>query len=281
MATDPKDNTTLQLLHFTLQMADNALINGHRLSEWCGHGPVLEQDIALSNIALDHIGQARSLYQYAASICNGINSENRQHLFASTSLNQKISKGEMIDEDDLAYLRDAWDFRNVLLVEQPNTDWAFTVARSFYFDSFNFLFLSVLQNSSDSTIAAIAEKSLKEVNYHLRWSSEWIIRLGDGTTESHQRIQDALNDRWCFTGELFQATDADVAMNAQGVGVDISMIKQQWLEQIQSVLNEATLSLPTGVWMQEGGKQTRHSEHLGYLLAEMQFMQRAYPHMQW
>ncbi|MBS1783729.1 MAG: phenylacetate-CoA oxygenase subunit PaaC [Bacteroidetes bacterium] len=281
MATVQIDNTTFQLLHFTLQWADNALINGHRLSEWCGHGPVLEQDIALSNIALDHIGQARSLYQYAASICNNFDSEIRQQLFASTALNQKISKGELIDEDDLAYLRDAWDFRNTLLVEQPNSDWAFTVARSFYFDTFNFFWLSSLQSSSDSVIAAIAEKSLKEVNYHLRWSSEWIIRLGDGTMESHQRIQDALNDRWSFTGELFQPTEADIAMLSMGVGVDLSRIKQQWLDRIHAVLNEATLIMPTSVWMQEGGKQTRHSEHLGYLLAEMQFMQRAYPNMQW
>lgn len=275
------NSQSMYQLQYTLQLADNALINGHRLSEWCGHGPVLEQDIALANIALDHLGQARSLYQYAAEQVNNFSSEMKNDLFASTALQEKMNKGELLDEDDMAYLRDSWDFRNVLLVEQPNTDWAYTVARSFFFDVFNFYLFTELKNSKDERIAAIAEKSLKEVTYHTRWSSEWIIRLGDGTEESKQRIQQAINERWMFTGELFMGSDADKAMLEAGVGVDLGAIKEEWKKHTIEVANEATLSLPENNWMQEGGKQGTHSEHLGYLLAEMQFMQRAYPGMEW
>ena len=280
MTNQPINQSTNQLL-YTLQLADNALINGHRLSEWCGHGPVLEQDIALANIALDHLGQARSLYQYAAEQVNNLPMEMKNGLFASTALQEKMSKGELLDEDDMAYLRDSWDFRNVLLVEQPNTDWAYTVARSFFFDVFNFYFFSELKNANDERIAAIAEKSLKEVTYHARWSSEWIIRLGDGTEESKQRIQQALNERWMFTGELFIPSEADKAMLEAGIGADLNAVKEKWLKHIIEIANEATVSLPENNWMQEGGKQGTHSEHLGYLLAEMQFMQRAYPGMEW
>jgi ring-1,2-phenylacetyl-CoA epoxidase subunit PaaC len=270
-----------QRLFYTLQIADNALINGHRLSEWCGHGPVLEQDIALSNIALDHLGQARSLYQYAADQYNKLTPEQKPDIFTSIVLQEKTEKGEMLDEDDLAYLRDGWDFRNVLLVEQPNKDWAYTIARSFFLDAFNYFFFQALQNSKDQTLAAIAEKSLKEVTYHLRWSSEWMIRLGDGTEESHDRIQEALNDRWMYSGELFLKSDADAAMTDTGAGVDLTQIKTLWRERIDAVINEATLSLPTTTWMQNGGKTGVHSEHLGYVLTELQFMQRAYPNMKW
>jgi len=280
MSNQPINVSTYQL-QYTLQLADNALINGHRLSEWCGHGPVLEQDIALANIALDHLGQARSLYQYAAEQVNNMPSETENELFTSTALQQKMNNGELLDEDDMAYLRDGWDFRNVLLVEQPNTDWAYTVARSFFLDVFNFYFFTELKNSKDERIAAIAEKSLKEVTYHTRWSSEWIIRLGDGTAESKQRIQEAINERWMFTGELFIPSDADKAMLETGVGADLNTIKEKWKQHVIEIANEATLSLPENNWMQEGGKQGTHSEHLGYLLAEMQFMQRAYPGMDW
>ncbi|HTM65018.1 MAG TPA: 1,2-phenylacetyl-CoA epoxidase subunit PaaC [Flavipsychrobacter sp.] len=273
-------NQSINQLLYTLQIADNALINGHRLSEWCGHGPILEQDIAISNIALDHLGQARSLYQYAAEQFNSFSTEEKLKMFTSPALQQKIEHGEMLDEDDLAYLRDGWDFRNVLLVEQQNGDWAYTVARSFFFDTFNFFFLTALQNSKDETLAAIAEKSLKEVAYHLRWSTEWIIRLGDGTEESHQRMQEAVNDRWMYTGELTQASDADKVLE-QSMGVDLSIIAGQWKDKIAAVLNEATVKMPSGTWMQQGGKQGIHTEHLGYVLAEMQFMQRAYPNMEW
>ena len=266
---------------YTLQIADNALVNGHRQSEWCGHGPILEQDIALTNIALDHLGQARSLYQYAAEQFNRLSTEEKLTFFTSIALQQKISKGESLTEDDLAYLRDGWDFRNVLLVEQPNKDWAYTVARSFLLDVFNYYFFTDLQNSKDVSLAAIAEKSLKEVTYHIRWSSEWVIRLGDGTDESHSRMQDALNDRWMFSGELVIESEADNAMLVSGVGVDLTKIKTLWQEHVAKVLAEATITLPTNSWMQEGGKQGNHTEHLGYILTELQFMQRAYPGMQW
>jgi ring-1,2-phenylacetyl-CoA epoxidase subunit PaaC len=192
-----------------------------------------------------------------------------------------MEKGEAIDEDDLAYLRDGWDFRNALLVEQPNGDWAYTVARSFFFDAFNYYFFTALQDSKDETVAAVAEKSLKEVTYHLRWSSEWMIRLGDGTEESHARLQEAVNDRWMFTGELMKSGDIDKAMQEAGIGVDLEQIELQWQDRVQTILSEATISQPKSSWMQEGGKTGVHSEHLGYILAEMQFMQRAYPNMEW
>ncbi|HTN46682.1 MAG TPA: 1,2-phenylacetyl-CoA epoxidase subunit PaaC [Flavipsychrobacter sp.] len=274
-------NQSINQLHYILQLADNALINGHRLSEWCGHGPVLEQDIALANIALDHLGQARSLYQYAAGQVNKMPSAEKALLFASTALQEKMTRGEMIDEDDLAYLRDGWDFRNVQLVEQPNTDWAYTIARSFFLDVFNFYHFTQLKNSRDENIAAVAEKSLKEVTYHVKWSSEWMIRLGDGTVESKRRLQQAVNERWMFTGELFKASEADKAMVENGIGADLEAIKAKWQKHVIEIATEATISLPASNWMQEGGKQGMHSEHLGYLLAEMQFMQRAYPGMEW
>lgn len=272
---------TTDLIKYTLQIADNALILGHRLSEWCGHGPILEQDIALTNIALDHLGQARSLYQYAAELFNNLPLVEKNDLFASAVLQQKINAEEPLDEDDLAYLRDGWDFRNVQLVEQPNKDWAYTVARSFFYDSFNFHFYTALQNSTDKTLAAIAEKSLKEVAYHLRWSSEWVVRLGDGTAESHERMQTAINDYWMYTGELIVMSEADTAALNAGNGVDAAALKQKWDGHVNAILQEATLVRPEDGWMQQGGKDGRHTEHLGYILAELQFMQRAYPNMEW
>jgi ring-1,2-phenylacetyl-CoA epoxidase subunit PaaC len=268
-------------LLYTLQIADNALILGHRISEWCGHGPVLEQDIALTNIALDHLGQARSLYQYAATQFNALPQEQKEKLFTSASIQQLISSGKQLDEDDLAYLRDSWDFRNILLAEQPNKDWAYTVIRSFFYDCYNYLFYTELQKSNDEILAAVAEKSLKEVTYHLRWSSEWVIRLGDGTDESHSRMQQAVSDRWMFTGEMLKSNEADKAMAAAGIGVDVEKLVAQWKERVASVFEEATLTIPPDSWMQEGGKEGRHTEHLGYILAELQFMQRAYPDMEW
>jgi ring-1,2-phenylacetyl-CoA epoxidase subunit PaaC len=270
-----------ELLNYTLCLADNASVMSHRLGEWCGHGPVLEQDIALTNTALDDIGQARSFYQYSAEQVNAMPAEEKKELFSDMMLNSKISAGEKIDEDDLAYLRDAWDYRNVLLVEQPNKDWAYTIARSFFYDAFMYLFYSGLKKSKDEQLAAIAEKSLKEVTYHLRWSSEWVIRLGDGTEESHTKMQVAVNDMWMYTGELFKITETDKEMVARGIGVDLSAIRQPWHAQIEKVLNEATLDMPADGWMQEGGKEGRHSEYLGYILAEMQFVQRTYPGLEW
>jgi len=268
-------------LDYTLRLADEALIIGHRLGEWCGHGPVLEQDIALTNTALDHLGRARSLYQYAAEQFNALPAEQRKTYFTSTALQNIVANGERIDEDDLAFLRDGWDFKNILLVEQPNGDWAYTIARSFFYDVFNCLFFTELEKSKDQTLSSVAEKSLKEVTYHLRWSSEWVIRLGDGTDESHLRMQQAVNELWMYTGEMFVMNETDQAMLQQGTGPDLGGLKQPWLERVKSVFEEATLVLPTATWMQQGGKDGRHTEHLGYILSELQFMQRAYPGMEW
>lgn len=268
--------TPLHTLDFTLQLADNALILGHRLSEWCSHGPVLEQDIAITNMALDHLGQARSLFQYAAEQINrGIPADG---YFTSVALS---AKNKPFTEDDLAFLRDTWDFRNVLLTEQPNGDWAFTILRSCFYDHYMVDLYTALEKSPDVTLAAIAEKSLKEALYHKRWSSEWVIRLGDGTEESHARISRALEALWPYTGELFQPTGAEQAM-LQACGTDASELESGWLSKVREVLEEACLPLPAAdTWMQSGGKTGTHSEHLGYLLAEMQYMQRTYPDMQW
>ncbi len=266
------------LLNYILQLGDNALINGQRLSEWCGHGPVLEQDIALTNIALDHIGQARSLLQYAAEVYNNLNAEEQNYVL---NANLKNANG-IATEDTLAYLRDAWDFKNVLLVEQPNEDWAYTVARSFFYDHFCVLNFQELVNSADKTLAAIAEKSLKEALYHRKWSSEWVIRLGDGTDLSKAKMQEAINERWVYTGEMFTPSEADTAMLAQGIAPNLQSLLPKWQEAVTAILEEATLNIPPAdVWMQQGGKVGTHSEHLGYILTELQFMQRAYPGMEW
>ncbi len=246
------------LLNYTIHLADNAHILGHRLGEWCGHGPILEQDIALTNISLDLIGQARSLYQYAAEI-----------------------EGKGRTEDDIAYLRDAWDFRNALLVEQPNGDFGKTIVRQFLFDAYNFFFYRELTKSKDQQLAAIAEKSLKEVTYHLRFSSEWVIRLGDGTEVSHEKVQTALDDLWMYTGELFEMNDFEKEMVKAGIGVDLEQLKPLWQEKVDDILKRATLTKPENDWMQHGGKTGKHSEHLGFILAEMQFLQKTYPGQVW
>ncbi len=243
---------------YVLQLGDNALILSYRLSEWCGHGPVLEQDIALTNIALDLLGQARLLLTYAGEL-----------------------EGQGRTEDDLAGFRDAHQFRNVLLVEQPNGDWAHTIVRQFFFDVYHYYHYQALLQSCDERLAAIAQKALKEVTYHLRYSSEWTIRLGDGTEESHRRMQEAVDDLWMYTGELTTSNDVERQAAETGVGSDLEQIRPLWEAKVQEVLQEATLRLPTNNWMQSGGKDGRHTEHLGYILAEMQFMQRAYPGLQW
>ena len=256
------------LFDYILRMADNSLILGHRLSEWCGHGPVLEQDMAMTNIALDLIGQARNLYQYAAQI-----------------------DGTGKTEDDIAYLRDVYDFKNVLLVEQPNGDFAHTIARQFFFSAFQYPFYQQLTNSKDEILRGVAEKAVKEVAYHLRWSSEWVIRLGDGTAESHNRMQKAIDNLWTYSGENLIPDALDNWANnveernpecvGKGVGVDLNAIKMTFDETINTVLAEATLIKPVSTYMQKGGKQGQHTEYLGYILAEMQFMQRAYPNSEW
>ncbi|MGI8950110.1 MAG: 1,2-phenylacetyl-CoA epoxidase subunit PaaC [Chitinophagaceae bacterium] len=250
------------LVNYTLHLADNALILGHRNSEWCGHAPILEQDIAISNIALDLIGQARNFYQYTAELIN-------------QSTNQSLT------EDTLAYLRDERDFKNCLLIEQPNGDWASTILRQFFFSNYQYYFYQQLQKSNDVQLAAIAEKSLKEVTYHLRWSSEWVIRLGDGTEESNARINKAIDNLWMFTGELFIPADYEIEAAKHGFGVDLNLIKDNWIKKVNDIFNEATLNLLQNVWMQTGGKQGIHTEYFGYILAEMQYLQRAYPNSNW
>lgn len=269
-------------IFYVLQLADNALIQGHRISEWCGHGPVLEQDIALINTALDHLGQARNFYQYAAELINALPVAEKISLFRADPLHSKFEQGTPITEDDLAYLRDAWDYKNVWLVEQPNEDWAYTVIRSFLYDHFTCLLYAQMQKCPDERLAAIAEKSLKETKYHRKWSSEWVIRLGDGTEESHQRIVNALEDRWSYSGELFIHSEADhYAIENHGMP-DAAGLKQEWLRQINAILDEATIPAPNpDAYMHQGGKNGVHTEHLGYILAELQFVQRAYPGMNW
>jgi ring-1,2-phenylacetyl-CoA epoxidase subunit PaaC len=244
--------------HYLLRIGDNALILGQRLSEWCGHGPILEQDIAITNIALDLVGQARSVLEYAGNV-----------------------EGNGKTEDDLAYYRNANQFRNVLLVEQPNEDWAYTIVRQFFFDAFHFQLLEGLKQSSDHHLAAIAQKSIKEVTYHLRFSSEWMIRLGDGTPLSHEKMQQAVNDLWMFTGELYTPDEIDMEAAQMGFGVDLDYLKPFYKEMLTETLDKATLMAPESSWMQTGGKKGRHSEHLDYILAEMQQLPRALPGLKW
>jgi ring-1,2-phenylacetyl-CoA epoxidase subunit PaaC len=246
------------LINYTLHLADNVLILGQRNADWCGHGPVLEQDIAITNISLDLIGQARNFYQYAATLIGNT------------------------DEDKLAYLRKEREFKNLLLVEQPNGDWAQTILRQYLFSQYQYLLFQQLQNSKDVQIAAIAAKSLKEVAYHLRWSREWVIRLGDGTEESHKRMLKAIDELWRYTGEMFMPADYE-----KGSGIDFNKIKEEWDIKVNAVFSEASLIPPlTGggggaVFMQSGGKEGKHTEHFGYILTELQYMQRTYPACEW
>jgi ring-1,2-phenylacetyl-CoA epoxidase subunit PaaC len=248
----------MNLVQYIYGIADNALILGQRLGELCGHGPNLEVDIAMTNIALDLLGQTRSYYQYAANFVGGD-----------------------ATEDTIAFLRNEREYKNVLLVEQPNTDFAYSIGRQFLYDAFHLLLLQELQHSKDETLSAIAKKSIKEVSYHQRFSSDWIKRLGNGTEESHQKMQTAINDLWTFTDELFHQTDADKAMVSEGIGVDVTLLKPAFFSKITQVLDEATLQVPDMKYFQKGGKQGIHSEHMGYLLADMQYMQRTYPDMNW
>ncbi len=249
-----------QLIKYITYLADNSLILSHRNSEWCGHGPVLEQDIALSNIALDLLGQARNFYQYAAE-----------------KINVNANNGANITEDTLAYLRTEKEFANLLLVEQTNGDWGKTIMRQFLFSAFQFYYFEQLKQSKDETLKGIAEKSLKETTYHLRWSGDWVIRLGDGTAESKQRMENAIEELWMFTGEMFVAADFEKEIN-----IDLASLQKDWRTKVQTVFEEATLTMPPeNAWMQNGGKQGNHTEHLGFLLAEMQNLPRTYPHLEW
>ena len=231
---------------------------GHRLSEWCGHGPILEEDIALANIALDLIGQA-ALYLKLAGEAEG--------------------KGR--NEDALAYFREAVDFRNLHIVELAKGDYAFTIMRQFLFDAYSYHLLEQLTKSSNSDIAGIAAKGFKEVRYHIRHSSEWVVRFGDGTAESHQRAQAALNALWRFTGEMFEADDVERTLVAQGVAADLQLIQPKWDAVVRDVLNRATLVIPNEPFAMTGGRKGRHTESLGHMLSEMQIVARSHPGAEW
>jgi ring-1,2-phenylacetyl-CoA epoxidase subunit PaaC len=246
------------LVLYTLRRADDALVLGHRLSEWCGHGPMLEEDMALANMGLDLLGQARELYSYAAKAEGGDN-----------------------NEDGFAYLRDVRQYRNLLLLEQPNGDFAGTMVRQFFYSAFADLYWRAMIKSRDETLSAIAAKSEKESAYHLRHSSEWIIRLGDGTEESHARTQAAIDHLWAFTGEMFAVDEAERGLINKGIAIDTAALRPLWLKTVSGVVAEATLALPTNEWMQQGGRSGRHSEHLGHLLSELQYMQRTFPGLTW
>lgn len=241
------------LIDYILHLADTNLILAQRNAAWCGHGPILEQDIAITNISLDLLGQSRNFYQYAATLI-----------------------GNDATEDSLAYLRTEREFKNCLLAEQPNGDWAQTVLRQFFFSAYLFLLYEKLQNNKDEQIAAIAAKALKEVTYHQRWSSEWVVRLGDGTEESHQRMLHAIDELWRYTGELFIAADYETA-----AGFDIALLKEDWMKKVTAVFEEAALPVPENVFMQTGGKTGIHTEHLGFILTELQNLQRTYPNAEW
>ncbi|MFM7006585.1 MAG: 1,2-phenylacetyl-CoA epoxidase subunit PaaC [Flavobacteriales bacterium] len=246
------------LFEYVLRLADDSLILGQRLGEWCGHGPILEEDIALTNISLDLIGQAISLYDLAAEI-----------------------EGKGRNHDQLAYLRFENEYKNVLLVEQPNGDFAMTILRQFFFDAFRLPLYEALMQSPEAQLAAIAAKSVKETRYHLKHSSEWVIRLGDGTEESHHRAQAAVEHLWRYTNELFFEDSNDQQLQSERLVPNLKALEATWRQTVNAVLEEATLSIPSNNWKFDGGREGRHSEHMGYILSDLQYMQRAYPNMEW
>jgi ring-1,2-phenylacetyl-CoA epoxidase subunit PaaC len=250
--------TDTPLFAYALRLADNALILGHRLSEWVGHAPALEEDLALGNMGLDLIGQARAFYTYAGEV---------------------EVKGR--DEDKLAYFRDAKDWRNVLLVEQPNGDFAATVIRQLLFAAYAYPLYAALSKSKDATLAAIAAKAEKEMAYHVRHSGEWIIRLGDGTEESHERAQAALDELYAYSTELFEMDEIEQALVEAGIAIDPASLRSEWERTTTRIFADAMLKIPPQSFGQTGGRKGRHSEHLGYILADMQFLQRTYPGAQW
>jgi ring-1,2-phenylacetyl-CoA epoxidase subunit PaaC len=260
------NQSTNQLIKYSLHLADSNLILTQKNGAWCGHGPILEQDIAITNITLDLIGQSRNLYQYAAMLIN-------------QSTNQPIT--EVATEDSLAYLRTEREFKNLLLVEQENGDWAQTILRQFFYSVYQYLLYEKLQQSTDTQLAAIATKSLKEVTYHVKWSSEWVVRLGDGTEESKARMEKAINELWRYIGEMFEASDYEKELAAENIIPDVATLKDVWMEKIKTVFEEATLTIPENVFMQTGGKNGVHTEKLGYILSELQYLQRVYPGAEW
>ncbi|NUM51133.1 MAG: phenylacetate-CoA oxygenase subunit PaaC [Flavobacteriales bacterium] len=246
------------LFNYSLRLGDNSLILSHRLSEWTGKAPILEEDLAITNIALDKLGQARFLLQYAAQL-----------------------EGKGRSEDDLAYKRSEREFYNSLLVEQPNGDFAFTMARQLLNDVFDFFLYEELTKSTNEPLASLAAKSLKEIKYHLRHCSEWIIRLGDGTEESHNRIQNSMNELWAYTGELFEMNEIDSILIKENMVPDLSKLKPKWNNMLCEIFEKATLKKPEEGFMHTGSRKGVHSEYLGFILAEMQYLPRAYPSATW
>ena len=243
---------------YVLRLGDNALILGQRLSEWCGHSPFVEEDVAMANTALDHIGRARMLLAHAGEI-----------------------EGKGQSEDDLAYKRYERDYKNFLITELPIGDFAFTIVRQFLMDAYHYFLYDGLKTSADETLAAIAAKAVKESRYHLRRSSQWLCKLGDGTEESHLRAQQAVDRIWRFTSELFDLDDVDKAAVAAGIAPDLAAVESAWQKYVDNGLSEATLEKPQSAPLAASGRAGRHTEHLGYLLAEMQYLQRAYPGLSW
>jgi len=250
--------TNENLFTYCLRLADDSLILGHRLSEMCSKAPVIEEDLALTNIALDHIGRAQAILKYAGEI-----------------------EGKGRTEDDIAYRREEREYQNHLITEQQNGDFAHVIARQLYVSLFESLLYTELEKSADKTIAAIASKTLKEIKYHLIHASDWTIRLGDGTEESHLRMQKALDDLWMYTGELFEMDDIDLAIAKDGIGVDLTPMKIQWEQRLEDILAEATLKMPSALYMQTGSRSGMHTENLGHILSEMQYLQRTYPDAKW
>ena len=247
-----------QLYQYVLSLGDDALVIAQRLSEWAYRAPFLEEDIAISNFSLDFFGRANLLLEYTASI-----------------------KGDGITADDLAFKRNEREFTNHLIYEQPNGDFAKTMVRQFFIDAYNELFFQKLIDSNDSQLSGIAQKSIKEITYHLRHSSKWVLRLGDGTVESHTKAQVAINELWMFTYELFQMNQNEIEMAEQKIGVDCSKLKSNWHSAINEIVKQATLSLPEDEHMQSGGRNGIHTEHLGHMLSDMQYLQRSYPDAKW
>ena len=249
---------TQDLFEYLLRLGDDRLVLGHRLSEWCGHAPILEEDIALANIALDLVGQANLFLTLAA---------------------ETESKGR--DADALAYLRDAIDYRNALLVELQNGDFALTIARQFFFSTYSMLQSDGLRRSANTDLAGIAAKAHKESKYHVRHAGEWMLKLGDGTEESHRRLQTAVDDLWRYTGELFLSDATEQRLARANIAVESASLEAAWLAQVRDVLGTAGITAPDVKWMQRGGREGRHTEHLGHMLGEMQVLQRQHPGATW
>ena len=243
---------------YAIRLGDDALVLGHRLSEWCGNGPFLEEDLALANVALDYLGRARMFFNYAAELA-----------------------ADGSTEDTYAYTRDCREFRNLLINELPRGDFAFTMARQYLVDEFSMAFMQALCGSNDPVLAGIAEKARKEARYHLRRSTDWMLRLGDGTPESHNRLQQAMTDIWGYTQEMFEVDALEERLIKAGIAVDVAALRQAWSSSVSETLAQATIEQPRDDWSVSGGRRGIHTEDLGHMLSELQFLQRAYPAQQW